>query len=202
MFYGVLVVIFLLLFVYSLYYQFRYLLILNNKEEVNSKKTNSITIAQSILKNNKTNIYLVKTNNNRRSHYDIKRNAIRLDDRDYDSNTVSSIANSMALAIDAVVTNSGNRFIFLLVKYINKIAVLLCCICIYLLDGVFLTFGMIFLLACLVFKYINLKKSIDIINNDIDIIKKEYKINDKDIEKIYSYTVIILYNNLSFNLLK
>jgi Zn-dependent membrane protease YugP len=186
---------------YSVYYQIRCLIIANTKEEI-GKKVNSITVSQSVLKNNNTNIYIVKTNNSRRSHYDIRRNAIRLDDRDYDSNNISSISNSISLAVNAVVINKENRFTYLLANYINKISIVSCVICIYLGDMVFLVFSMIFFIVCLIFKYVKLKKEIEILNNDIDIIKKEYKINDKDIEKLYNYSVIILYNGLSFNLLK
>ena len=202
MLYGILLAIFVLIFIYSVYYQTRCLIIKINNDVINSKKANSITIAQSVLKNNNTNIYLVKTNNSRRSHYDIKRNAIRLDDRDYDSNYISCISNSIALAINAVITNKGNRFIFLLFYYISKISIVLCLICIYLYDLVFLTFSMIFLLGTMIFKYINLKKEIEILNIEIDNIKKEYKINDEDIIKVYNSTATILYNELSFNLLK
>ena len=41
----------------------------------------------------------------------------------------------------------------------------------------------------------------DILNKEIDNIKKEYKIRYTDIEKLYNYVSIILYNELSFNLL-
>ena len=200
MLFNVLLIIFILVFIYSIIYQFRCLLIYNNKRILN-KKINSITISQLLLKNNNTNIYLVKTNNSRRSHYDIKRNAIRLDDRDYDSNNISSISNSIALSINAICINKGNRFYYLLVKYINKISIILCVICIYLHDIVFLTFSMTLFLICLIFKYNKLNNEMNILNKEIDNIKKEYKINEKDIKELYNYISIILYNELSFNLL-
>ena len=200
MLFNVLLIIFILVFIYSIIYQFRCLLIYNNKRILN-KKINSITISQLLLKNNNTNIYLVKTNNSRRSHYDIKRNAIRLDDRDYDSNNISSISNSIALSINAICINKGNRFYYLLVKYINKISIILCVICIYLHDIVFLTFSMTLFLICLIFKYNKLNNEMNILNKEIDNMKKEYKINEKDIKELYNYISIILYNELSFNLL-
>ena len=200
MLFNVLLIIFILVFIYSIIYQFRCLFIYNNKRILN-KKINSITISQLLLKNNNTNIYLVKTNNSRRSHYDIKRNAIRLDDRDYDSNNISSISNSIALSINAICINKGNRFYYLLVKYINKISIILCVICIYLHDIVFLTFSMTLFLICLIFKYNKLNNEMNILNKEIDNIKKEYKISEKDIKELYNYISIILYNELSFNLL-
>ena len=200
MLFNVLLIIFILVFIYSIIYQFRCLLIYNNKRILN-KKINSITISQLLLKNNNTNIYLVKTNNSRRSHYDIKRNAIRLDDRDYDSNNISSISNSIALSINAICINKENRFYYLLVKYINKISIILCVICIYLHDIVFLTFSITIFLICLIFKYNKLNNEMNILNKEIDNIKKEYKINEKDIKELYNYISIILYNELSFNLL-
>ena len=201
MLFVILILIFLLAFLYSVIYQIRCFIIRQKKDEL-GKKVNSIIVGQYVLKNNNTNIYLVKTNNNKRSHYDVKRNAIRLDDIDYDSNTFFSVANSIALAINAVSINKGNRFYFLLANYINKIAIVICIVCIYLHDLTFLMLGMIFFLGCLFFKYNNLKKEMDILNTEIDNIKKEYKINDKDIEKIYNYTSVILYNELSFNIFK
>lgn len=200
MLYNIFLIVFILVFIYSIIYQTRCLLIYQDKELLD-KKNNSITISQFLLKMNKTNIYLVKTNNSRRSHYDIKRNAIRLDDRDYDSNNISSISNSLSLAINAICINKGNRFYYLLAKYVNKISIILCIICIYLYDIVFLTFSMIIFIICLIFKYNKLKKEMDILNKEIDNIKKEYKLSDKDIEKLYNYVSIILYNELSFNLL-
>ena len=151
MLYNIFLIVFILVFIYSIIYQTRCLLIYQDKELLD-KKNNYITISQFLLKMNKTNIYLVKTNNSRRSHYDIKRNAIRLDDRDYDSNNISSISNSLSLAINAICINKGNRFYYLLAKYVNKISIILCIICIYLYDIVFLTFSMIIFIICLTFK--------------------------------------------------
>ncbi len=197
------IIIFLLLLLYSLFYQV-YIFILeikNNKHSLN--KTTSLTIIQNELKRSNVNIYTVKSSNNKRSYFDIRRNTIKLDDRDYDSNSLTSISRSFHMALDAIVINKTNSRVYsLLYKYLNKLFVLLFLVGIYFNAIDVMTVSLLGIIGILVFKFIEYVKKLNILNEDIDKIKKENKLSDIDTSKLYKMIVMYLYNDLSFNFFK
>ena len=195
-------IVFYLFILYSIIYQVLSITMLSKCRKIKmDNKITGLQVAQSLLKNNNINIYVVKTE--KRSHYDPKRNVIRLDNDDYNNNSLGAVINSIYLALSAInINNYKNRFMFILAGYGYTISSAVCLLGLLFRDINVMAIGLIFMIIILIFKYQQSSKEVDIYNDSIDKIKKEYKLKDEDIEIISKKARLLINNELSINMFK
>lgn len=195
-------IVFYLFILYSIIYQVLSIIMLSKCRKIKmDNKITGLQVAQSLLKNNNINIYVVKTE--KRSHYDPKRNVIRLDNDDYNNNSLGAVINSIYLALNAInINNYKNRFMFILAGYGYTISSAVCLLGLLFRDIDAMAIGLVFMIIILIFKYQQSSKEVDIYNDSIDKIKKEYKLKDEDIEIISKKARLLINNELSINMFK
>jgi len=206
--FNVACIIFLLIIIYSLFYQIREaILYYQNQKKKTSPDTSGLDVAKDLLKNGKLNtLYVTKLNQSYKDHYDIRRNVIRLSKDVYGEANLNSIAVASFQVTKAIYINDiNNRKKSLLLEqltdYINKVCFVLFILATTMQDLSLMLLSLGMLLAVIIYKVSQFNTKIDIINKNINYIKKNYSLREQEIDLIEKQSKVMLLNYLSLHLI-
>lgn len=199
-------IIYLVIVIYSLVYQIRVFLIYKQDKKIKLKDASGLYVAKDVLnKHDLGTLYTTKIKGKYSDHYDIERNVIRLSEEIYDESNLSSLSISFYQAIKAITFNNlkkrkEEKIKFLIMDYVNKISFVVFIIGAASKALDVMTLSLLLLITVIIIKYTYIGKESDMIEKNIDYVKKEYKIKNNNINKLEKNINTLLYNELSLHI--
>ena len=198
-------ILYLLIILYSLFYQLYVITIYRLNKKIKIKDATGLYIAKDILnKNNLGSLYVTKISGKYNDHYDIERNVIRLSEEVYEKDTLASVSVGFYEAIKAIATDKDKRkeekIRITILDWLNKIFFIL-----FILGASskaldVMTLSLIVMAVVLIMRYNNILKKSEYIEENINYIKKEYKLKKDVVNKLKKNIHILLYNELSLHI--
>ena len=198
-------ILYLLIILYSLFYQLYVITIYRLNKKIKIKDTTGLYVAKDILnKNNLGSLYVTKISGKYNDHYDIERNVIRLSEEVYEKDTLASVSVGFYEAIKAIATDKDKRkeekIRITILDWLNKIFFIL-----FILGASskaldVMTLSLIVMAVVLIMRYNNILKKSEYIEENINYIKKEYKLKKNVVNKLKKNIHILLYNELSLHI--
>lgn len=199
--------IYVLILLYSLFYQIKSILLYKKYKKKDLKNASGLFISKDLLNNNNLGtLYVTKVADRYNDHYDIERNVIRLSDDVYEQENLSSCCIGLYEAIKAIMFNKlknrkEEKIKHLIMDYANKISFILFIIAAASKAIDVMTLCIIVLIVIIIIKYSYINKKIDIYNENINYIKKEYKLKKEEVSEIEKFLKTLIYNDLSLHIL-
>jgi len=200
-------IIYLLIIIYSIFYQFKVIILYNKNKKVVLNDASGLFVAKDILnKNGLGTLYVTKINGKYNDHYDIERNVIRLSEEVYQESNLASMVIGIYQSINALCSNDRKKSKEMKMKntiidYSNKISFILFILGISSKALDVMTLCLLIMIINIVAKYIIMNKKIEKFNENIKYIKKEYKIKQDNLNKIENNIKALFYNELSLHIL-
>jgi len=200
-------IIYLLIIIYSIFYQFKVIILYNKNKKVVLNDASGLFVAKDILnKNGLGTLYVTKINGKYNDHYDIERNVIRLSEEVYQESNLASMVIGIYQSINALCFNDRKKSKEMKMKntiidYSNKISFILFILGISSKALDVMTLCLLIMIINIVAKYIIMNKKIEKFNENIKYIKKEYKIKQDNLNKIENNIKALFYNELSLHIL-
>ena len=198
-------ILYLLIILYSLFYQLYVITIYRLNKKIKIKDATGLYVAKDILnKNNLGSLYVTKISGKYNDHYDIERNVIRLSEEVYEKDTLASVSVGFYEAIKAIATDKDKRkeekIRITILDWLNKIFFIL-----FILGASskaldVMTLSLIVMAVVLIMRYNNILKKSEYIEENINYIKKEYKLKKNVVNKLKKNIHILLYNELSLHI--
>lgn len=199
-------IICVLIILYSLIYQIRVVLKYNSNKKITLKDASGLFVAKDILnKNDYGTLYVTKVNGKYNDHYDIERNVIRLSEEVYDESNMGSLVVGLYQALNAIFYNKKkkrkeDKIKRLVLDWSNKISFVLFVLGVSSKAFDVMSLSLLVMFIIIVIKYNILTKKIELIEENINYLKKEYKLKQKDIELIENNIKLLLFNELSLHI--
>lgn len=199
-------VICLVIIIYSLFYQLRVVITYNKNKKITFKDGSGLFVSKDILnKNDLDTLYVTKINGKYNDHYDIERNVIRLSEEVYDKSNLSSMAISFYHSLTAIYynkrkTKKEDKMKALIIDWANKVAFVL-----FILGAAskaidVMTLSLIVMGVVIVIKYNNINNKIELLEDNINYLKKEYKLKKDNLVKLENNIKLLMYNELSLHI--
>lgn len=198
--------IYLLIVVYSIIYQTRVIVGYNKNKKIILKDASGLYVSKDILnKNNLGTLYVTKIDGKHNDHYDVERNVIRLSKEVYDESNLASLAVSFNQSIKALVYSKNKKrkeekIKCMILDYSNKISFFLFLLGVSSKAIDLMTLALIIMIIDIVVKYYNLNQKQEVLSNNINYLKKIYKLSKSNAEKLEKYMNVLLLNELSLKI--
>lgn len=199
-------IICVLIIIYSVIYQTRVILKYKANKKIELKDASGLFVAKDILnKNDYGTLYVTKINGKYNDHYDIERNVIRLSEEVYDESNIGSLVVGFYESINAIYYNKNkkrkeDKIKRLILDWSNKISFLLFILGVSSKAFDVMSLSLVIMIVVIVIKYNIVTKKSELLEENINYLKKEYKLKQKDIVIIENSINILLFNELSLHL--
>lgn len=192
--------------IYSLIYQIKVVINYKKNSKKKLKDATGLFVAKDLLnQNNLGTLYVTKINGKYNDHYDIERNVIRLSEEIYEESNMASLVTGYYQAITALFYNKNKarkeaKIKRLVIDWANKIAFFLFLLGVSSKALDVMSLSLIVMAIVIIFRYNYITKKSELISENINYLKKEYKLKKDDVEIIKKSLNTILYNELSFHI--
>ncbi|MBE6151514.1 MAG: hypothetical protein E7162_06880 [Firmicutes bacterium] len=200
-------IIYILIIIYSIITQLKVIINYKKNKKIKIKDGSGLFVSKEILtKNNLATLYVTKVNNKYSDHYDIERNVIRLSKEVYNDEDLSSLTTSFyqvikALAFQDNKTRKENKLKFLSLDITNKIAFIFFMIAASSKDLGIMLLCLVLMIFVIITRYLYIDKYSKLIEENINYLKKEYKLKEIDIKQLEKTLNILLLNEISIHLI-
>ena len=200
-------IIYILIIIYSIITQLKVIINYKKNKKIKIKDGSGLFVSKEILtKNNLATLYVTKVNNKYSDHYDIERNVIRLSKEVYDDEDLASLTTSFyqvikALAFQDNKTRKENKLKFLSLDITNKIAFIFFMIAASSKDLGIMLLCLVLMIFVIITRYLYIDKYSKLIEENINYLKKEYKLKEIDIKQLEKTLNILLLNEISIHLI-
>lgn len=192
--------------IYSLIYQIKVVINYKKNSRKKLKDATGLFVAKDLLnQNNLGTLYVTKINGKYNDHYDIERNVIRLSEEIYEESNMASLVTGYYQAITALFYNNNKdrkkaKIKRLVIDWANKIAFFLFLLGVSSKALDVMSLSLIVMAIVIIFRYNYITKKSELISENINYLKKEYKLKKDDVEIIEKSLNTILYNELSLHI--
>ena len=191
---------------YSLIYQIRVIIKYNANKKINLNDASGLFVAKDILnKNDYGTLYVTKINGKYNDHYDIERNVIRLSEEVYEESNMGSLTIGFYVAINAIFYSKNkkrkeDKVKRLILDWANKVSFVLFILGVSSKAFDVMSLSLLVMIVVIIVKYNTINKKSELVEENINYLKKEYKIKQKDIEIIESTINLLLLNEISLHI--
>ena len=195
-----------LIIMYSLIYQIRVIIKYNTNKKINLNDASGLFVAKDILnKNDYGTLYVTKINGKYNDHYDIERNVIRLSEEVYEESNMGSLTIGFYEVINAIFYSKNkkrkeDKVKRLILDWANKVSFVLFILGVSSKAFDVMSLSLLVMIVVIIVKYNTINKKSELVEENINYLKKEYKLKQKDIEIIESTINLLLLNEISLHI--
>ena len=195
-----------LIIMYSLIYQIRVIIKYNTNKKINLNDASGLFVAKDILnKNDYGTLYVTKIKGKYNDHYDIERNVIRLSEEVYEESNMGSLTIGFYEAINAIFYSKNkkrkeDKVKRLILDWANKVSFVLFILGVSSKAFDVMSLSLLVMIVVIIVKYNTINKKGELVEENINYLKKEYKLKQKDIEIIESTINLLLLNEISLHI--
>ena len=185
--------LYFLIVLYSLFYQLYCLLLYEKNKKIDIEDASGLFVSKDVLnKNDLASLYVTEMRGKHNDHYDIARNVIRLSKEVYDSCNLASMSIALNQVTKAIVFSKSDRskekVKALILDWSNKIFFILFIIAAYSKALDLMSLSLVVMFVIIFIKYNDIVKRAKVLEDNINYVKKEYKLNQHECELLQKTT--------------